>query len=371
MPRLPPGVSAYDSTDPPSYFNLPRNMDYPDSGQATPDEGEDFVPRPLQYRFSGFSAASLIQRPGIHASRGEDADAGTATPRNLVGIDNLIHTSAAHLAGLGGQNISSGLAEQVKARRPLYARGASSGNLLDKLNLDRLSALRRERREMEARITEHVQETYLRHRYLLKLCHALMQYGAPTHRLEEYMKMSARVLEIQAQFLYIPNCMMLSFDDGVSRTTEMKLVRVAQGVDLGKLRDVHGVYKRVVHDLIGVEQATDELQEIMAREAKFGPWTLVLFHGLASAMVGPFAFQARLVDLPIAFLLGCLLGVLRIVVAPKSDLYTNVFEIIAVILTSFLARLFGSLRHTSIFCFSGLAQCGIALILPGYTVCKC
>lgn len=54
--------------------------------------------------------------------------------------------------------------------------------------------------------------------------------------------------------------------------------------------------------------------------------------------------------------------------APKSDLYRNVFEISAAVLTSFLARAFGSIRGGSIFCFSALSQSSIALILPGYLV---
>ena len=93
-------------------------------------------------------------------------------------------------------------------------------------------------------------------------------------------------------------------------------------------------------------------------------------YGLASATVGPFAFQARLVDLPMAFVLGSLLGILQLIVAPKSDLYSNVFEISAAVLTSFLARALGSIRGGDVFCFSALAQSSIALILPGYVVCK-
>lgn len=64
-----------------------------------------------------------------------------------------------------------------------------------------------------------------------------MLYGAPTHRIEEYMKATARVLEIEAQFLYIPGCMIVSFDDSRTHTTEVKLVRSDGGVDLGRLRD--------------------------------------------------------------------------------------------------------------------------------------
>jgi len=72
--------------------------------------------------------------------------------------------------------------------------------------------------------------------------------------------------------------------------------------------------------------------------------------------------------MPIAFLLGSILGFLQLIVAPRSDLYSNVFEICAAVLTSFLARAFGSIRGGNLFCFSALAQSSIALILPGYMV---
>jgi uncharacterized membrane protein YjjP (DUF1212 family) len=57
--------------------------------------------------------------------------------------------------------------------------------------------------------------------------------------------LGARVLEIDGQFLYIPGCMIISFDDASTHTTEVKLVKSVQGVDLGKLKDVHEIYKEV------------------------------------------------------------------------------------------------------------------------------
>lgn len=220
----------------------------------------------------------------------------------------------------------------------------------------------------QAKIKIHLADMLARQEYLRKFCKALMRYGAPTHRLEEYMNMSARVLEIEAQFLYIPGCMIISFDDSSIHTTEVKLVRTTQGVDLGKLRDTHEIYKDVVYDHIGVEEATKQLEEVLSRRPKYKPWILVPVYGLASASVGPFAFQARLIDLPICFLLGCMLGWLQLIVAPRNQMISNVFEISAAVITSFLARGFGSIRHGEIFCFSALAQSSIALILPGFTV---
>ncbi|GKZ29857.1 hypothetical protein AbraIFM66950_006817 [Aspergillus brasiliensis] len=166
----------------------------------------------------------------------------------------------------------------------------------------------------------------------------------------------------------------MSFDDPATRTAEVKLVRVVQGVDLGRLAETHNVYKNVVHDMIGVEEAIQELDIIMKRPPRFNKWILVVTYGLASVAVGPFAFDARPIDMPIIFFLGCLVGFMQHVLAPRSVLYSNVFEVTAAILTSFLARAFGSIyatidgKHQRLFCFSALAQSSIALILPGFMV---
>lgn len=182
--------------------------------------------------------------------------------------------------------------------------------------------------------------------------------------------MTARVLELDVQVLYIPGCMLISFDDSSTHTTEVKLVRTNQGINLGKLKDVHEIYKEVVHDVTGVEEATQRLECIIREKPKHHKWLLVLVYGFASACVGPFAFESNFIDLPIAFVLGLCLGILQLIIAPKSDLYANVFEVSAAVVTSFLARAFGSINYHGhrLFCFSALAQSSIALILPGYII---
>ncbi|KAF7136926.1 hypothetical protein CNMCM5793_006588 [Aspergillus hiratsukae] len=231
------------------------------------------------------------------------------------------------------------------------------------------------RLEDEIQVTVQIAEIIARQRYIMSLCKALMAFGAPTHRLEEYMQMTAKVLEVDSQFLYFPGCMIMSFDDPSTRTTEVKLVRVAQGINLQKLANTHRIYKNVVHDVIGVEEAIQELQEIQNKPPRFNKWIVVLVYGLASATVGPFAFNARPIDMPIIFFNGCLLGLMQQVLAPKSALYSNVFEVTAAVLTSFLARAFGSIpkamvdgKRQWLFCFSAIAQSSIALILPGFLV---
>ncbi|KUI54679.1 hypothetical protein VP1G_02032 [Cytospora mali] len=293
------------------------------------------------------------------------------------------------LFGLGSRNSASTLAELIGSSSSLAAPASSNKDfsdiVSDKLRRERAEKDRPKKEKEHRRktskdamkqqkiqqllIKKHIAEIISRHRYLVKLCRALMEFGAPTHRLEAYMAMSARVLAIQGQFLYLPGCMIISFDDVETHTTEVKIVRVTQGVDLGKLRDVHEIYKLVVHDLISVDEAMSRLDNVVTKKPKPNR-VRVLVYGFAAASVAPFAFDGRWIDLPIAFVMGCILGLMQLIVAPTSELYSNVFEISASLLMSFLGRMFGSIRYQgdTLFCFSALSQSSIALILPGYMV---
>lgn len=73
----------------------------------------------------------------------------------------------------------------------------------------------------EVRITNTIADVLSRQEYITKLCKALMISGAPTHRLEEYCSSSAEALGIEGSFLYMPGCMIISFDDSSTHTTEV------------------------------------------------------------------------------------------------------------------------------------------------------
>ncbi|QPH18909.1 hypothetical protein C2857_004032 [Epichloe festucae Fl1] len=338
------------------------------------------VPPPQQYRGSVLSQLLKLYKPtdpgligSSHNRNWSSSTAGAFTPPGLESgtvtpthgrrkwyeqnrsqetLANLVEASTR----LANPNKQSGEPKSPGKKRPAAKRRTSSG---------RLSAYWHKE---EARITVHIAETLSRQGYIIKLCRALMLYGAPTHRLEEYLSMTARVLEIDGQFLYLPGCMLVSFDDRSTHTTEVRIVRTSQGIDLGKLKDVHQIYKEVMHDVIGTDDGIRLLDDLMSSRDKFNAWTRVLVFGLTSATCAPFSFSARLIDLPIVFCFGCLVGLLQLIVAPKSNMYSNVFEVTATIIVSFLARAFGSINGGNLFCFSALAQGGIVMLLPGYSV---
>ncbi|KAI5359908.1 putative threonine/serine exporter [Septoria linicola] len=338
-------------------------------------DGSYNVPKPENYRGGVLSQLLKLQKqadigswrdlsptmPGPSTPghpRGGSESSGTNTPgrRKWYDQQNDSRDTLATLIG-ASKTLATPANPNGDGRTP-RPKGKRNGSMAN-----RLSAMFKQE---ESQVKMHISGILARQEFILKMCRALMLYGAPTHRLEEYLTMTARALEIEAQFLYIPGCMIISFDDATTHTTEVKLVRLAQGIDLGRLKDVHRVYKEVIHDVISVEEATGQLDEFMAKKPKFHPWIRVLVFGLTSVAAAPFSFKARMIDLPLCFFFGCLVGALQLILAPKSPLYSNVFEVSATVLVSFLARAFGSIRGGDLFCFSALAQGGIVMLLPGY-----
>ncbi|KAL5115180.1 hypothetical protein ACEQ8H_006934 [Pleosporales sp. CAS-2024a] len=298
------------------------------------------------------ASASPQTRPG--------SASGGATPlrKKWYEADKAAHAQET-LATLIGASTKLANPNDKKDRIKLNEKRSSSSGVLAKVW--------KAKEDKDARIKVHVANILKRQQYIVRMCRALMLFGAPTHRLEEYLASTAKVLEINSQFLYIPGCMIISFDDVLTHTAEVKIVRTTQGVNLGKLKDTHDIYKEVLHDVISLDEALVRLDEVINAKDRHNVWLCVLMYGLASAAVSVF-FKARLVDMPIILVLGCLLGWLQLVVSPLSKTYSTVLEITVTILMSFLARAFGSINNGTIFCFSAIAQSSIAMILPGWLV---
>lgn len=233
-------------------------------------------------------------------------------------------------------------------------------------NVSRLNKKKKKYKNLN--ITVHIADIIQRQNFILKMCLALMLYGAPTHRLEEYMIVSCRVLGINGQFVYMPNCMIISFGDATTRTSDVHLVKCSQEVHLSNLLDTHKIYKSVVHDLIGVEEAQKKLDHLLSSDNKYNPWLCVLFHGIGTSLVCPYAFDGSWIDMPIVFCIGIGVGYLKFFLSQRSHLYSSIFEIGCSIVVSFIARAVGSIRNGELFCFSAICQGSLSFVLPGYMI---
>lgn len=201
-----------------------------------------------------------------------------------------------------------------------------------------------------------------------------MAYGAPSHRIEHYVLALFKALDMDGRCNYTVGCTEICFinpidpQDPMTRSAYTTLVK-ASGLDVGACETAFRVYKAVVHGQVTVEEASQTLADLMRSPCYYKPWTIVPCYGFASALVCIWGFGGYWSDMPIAFILGSLVGVLQVIFAAKNRLYSNVLEVTACLVTSFAARAFASIGGPQqYFCFASIAEASITTILPGYIV---
>ncbi|KAH9979968.1 hypothetical protein BGW80DRAFT_1556630 [Lactifluus volemus] len=151
-----------------------------------------------------------------------------------------------------------------------------------------------------------------------------MTLGAPSHRIESQFVAVARILEVDAEFIHLPNIFLLSFADPETCTSETDFIKCSGRLALGNLNEVHQIYRQVVHDEMSAKRATDLLDNL--------------------------GYLPRLDPL-----IWCACAQLAAVV--KSQLYANVFEISIAIFISFMARALSS-THSELFCYPAISSAG-------------
>ncbi|KAI0773058.1 DUF1212-domain-containing protein [Trametes elegans] len=229
---------------------------------------------------------------------------------------------------------------------------------------DRKKEKRKKRKKAEIWITRHVAEIVSRQEFILKLARAMMMFGGPSHRLQAQIQATGKVLDIQLSCMYLPDVMLISFDDPTTGTSNIKFIRQGSALDIGKLQEAHELYWKVIHDEISVKDASVELDELMRRPPLYKNWQIILIGGACSASICSVSFNGSFIDSVISFPLGCLLIISQLFAA-RNELYSNVFEITVATILSFLAA---ALSSTKYFCYSAIASSSIVLILPGFIV---
>ncbi|KAG8952585.1 hypothetical protein FRC00_006667 [Tulasnella sp. 408] len=144
------------------------------------------------------------------------------------------------------------------------------------------------RRKRQASIKYHISSVLARQTFILRLAKALMLFGSPSHRLESQLKATAVVLDVQAEFVHMPNIVVVSFGDFDTKTSQTHFIKVSGVLQLGRLHTVHKIYRNVVHDDVGVEEATAQLNQIIRAKPIFG--TVMASEGMNQVVInGRFA----------------------------------------------------------------------------------
>ena len=165
-----------------------------------------------------------------------------------------------------------------------------------------------------------------RQKFLMRLARCLMEFGAPSHRIESQLVAAARILEVDAEFIHLPNLIIVCFGDPETKTSETHFLRCNGRLALGNLHKVHQIYRRVVHDEMSARKATEELLHISKSKPIYGLWTRCCIAFWLSAIICPLSFGGSLLDMFVAGFGAFLLSALQLTLVTKSTLYANVFE---------------------------------------------
>lgn len=227
--------------------------------------------------------------------------------------------------------------------------------------------LKKSKKQRTGDIIHSMTDLVERQTFILRLARALMLFGSPSHRIESQLISVSRSLDIDAQFVHMPSVVICSFGDQDTKTSETHFVKANGRLALGKLHNVHTVYRAVVHGHMDAQEGGSELSRLLRSPPLYSIPYRCFFAFLCCFFICPMAFGGSLADAFISGLGGAILSFLQLVVAQKNAMYADVFEISIAIMMSFTARALTAIPD-HVFCYQAISSSAVVLILPGYLI---
>ncbi|KAF8078786.1 hypothetical protein FPV67DRAFT_1689948 [Lyophyllum atratum] len=216
-------------------------------------------------------------------------------------------------------------------------------------------------------VARNVEEVTIRRKFILKLAKALLSFGAPSHRIESQLKAASDILDAQAEFVHLPNIIIVSIRNGDTRSTRTHFVRATGRIALTNLHKVHMIYRDVLHDNMGAAAGTEALRQLLRSPPIYRLLTRCALAFVCATIICVLSFGGSPIDMWISGICACCLQYLGLNAANKSSMYANVYEISVSIIVAFVARGLSSIPG-NLFCYSAISSAGVVVILPGFTV---
>jgi uncharacterized membrane protein YjjP (DUF1212 family) len=146
------------------------------------------------------------------------------------------------------------------------------------------------------------QDTFqLKTEVLTRAAELLHRYGTPSHRLEGVMQRVSRAIGVEADYLYTPTSLFVSFR-GDNRGA--RLMRIDAGpIELGKLADFDEALERLEHHEVALADSLKELELIADAPPRYDGFQVAIATAVASVCATAF-LKGGWIELLIAFFLG-------------------------------------------------------------------
>ncbi|KAI7891759.1 uncharacterized protein EV154DRAFT_215922 [Mucor mucedo] len=211
------------------------------------------------------------------------------------------------------------------------------------------------------RITFEIANILQKQEFLRKLCKSLMLYGCPAHRLEYAMRQVSRTLAVEAEYVYIPSVMLVTFIDSTTHTTETHFIRQSQTFEMHRLSDIYRLEKLVAHGEVSVDEALEFIDKVYDQPPLYPLWLHPIVYALASFSGCILFFGGRWKEAGVAAALGIFFASNELFSKTIAS-FQPIWEITVCILIGFVAR--GITKYD--FCFTPIAFSSFIIVLPGY-----
>ncbi|ORX78797.1 DUF1212-domain-containing protein, partial [Basidiobolus meristosporus CBS 931.73] len=216
--------------------------------------------------------------------------------------------------------------------------------------------------EEQMLITANIADLLLKQDYLQVLSKAMVTFGSPAHRLEYNMSLASNALDIESSFAFLPGVAFISFGDADTHTSDTHILKIDRGYNMDKLERTYEISRQVIYGEMHVEVAYELLEDMMEEPPTYAWWVQILNFAMCSFLICPLAFNGNWIDALISGALGLVVGCLNLL-STKIFNYSNVFEITASIICSFVATALHS--HAN---FNSVMLSGVTLLLPGLSL---
>jgi uncharacterized membrane protein YjjP (DUF1212 family) len=162
--------------------------------------------------------------------------------------------------------------------------------------------------------------------FIIQLAHALMEFGAPMHKIDEQLTAACDFLSIKAHFVLFNTVIILVFEDPDGASPSQKhFIQRPQGLSLKRLQRTHAVYSAVIHDRISATEGARQLKAIMNHQEMYGIYVKILFAFLAGFAICPMGFSGSFVDSLVAGTSSAFLMIVQLL-RGGDVLFTGIFE---------------------------------------------
>jgi uncharacterized membrane protein YjjP (DUF1212 family) len=162
-------------------------------------------------------------------------------------------------------------------------------------------------------------------KFLLKLAHALMEFGAPMHKIDEQLSAAAQFFGLHAQFILMNTVIIAVFQGSNGSPSQTHFIQGNQGLSLAQLRKTHTIYYAVVHDEISALEGTYQLTHITDSFVSLSTFWKIVLAFLAAAAICPIGFSGSVADSLVAGTLSAILQWIQ-VLGDQDVLFVGIFE---------------------------------------------